>query len=434
MPAIDIPAEIRRVLETGSPVPMQLHRDEPDLADVTSGTQWPEPLAEEAFHGPLGEWVRRIEPETEVDPAALLVQALVAVGNLIGRGPHFRAESDMHYPVLFAAIVGKTSKGRKGTSEGRVRALLEGVDSEWSRRRIRTGLTSGEGLVYEVRDATTGKAPDQGEDDKRLLVIEPELAAVLHACERARNTLSAIVRRAWDSPALLAPMTKTNRCEASNPHIGIIAHVTQPELRRLLSGIAIANGLANRFLWVCSSRSKVLPEGGNVVPVSDLATKIGAAAENARKVGEMRRDPEARAMWHKVYGELSDGKPGMLGAVTGRAEAQVMRLACIDALMDSEREIRAAHLVAALAVWQYCLDSARYIFGDSLGDPMADELRRVLRARPEGMTRTELRDHFGRNRTASEIGRALAVLAEYGLAGQERRESGGRPVEVWRAK
>jgi hypothetical protein len=396
--------------------------------------QWPDPLVEEAFYGPLGEWIRRIEPETEADAAALLVQALVAVGSVIGRGPHFRAESDRHYPVLFAAIVGKTSKGRKGTSEGRVRALFESVDKDWALRRTKTGLSSGEGLVFEVRDATTGKNVDPGESDKRLLVIEPEFAAVFQACERAGNTLSAIVRRAWDSPALLAPMTKTNRCEATNPHISIVGHITRDELRRLLSDTAIANGFANRFLWVCSSRSKCLPDGGRDLDVSDLAERIRTAVEFARGVGEVRRDSDASLIWHRVYADLSDGKPGMLGAVTGRAEAQVMRLACIYALVDSSGEIRAPHMVAALAIWQYCLESARYIFGDSLGDPVADEIRRLLRSQPAGVTRTELRDHFGRNRSAAQIGSALAVLAEYGQAVPEHRDSGGRPVEVWCAK
>src|SRR6185295_11508058 len=148
-------------------------------------------------------------------------------------------------------------------------------------------------------------------------------------------------------------------------------------LRRLLSDTAIANGFANRFLWVCSCRSKCLPDGGRDIDVSDLAARIRTAADFARGVDEMRRDSDASLIWHKVYADLSDGKPGMLGAVTGRAEAQVMRLACIYALLDSSHEIRAPHMVAALAVWQYCLESARYIFGDSLGDPLADEIRRL---------------------------------------------------------
>ena len=89
----------------------------------------------------------------------------------------------------------------------------------------------------------------------------------------------------------------------------------------------------------------------------------------------MRRDDQARDLWGRVYPELSDGKPGLLGAVTSRAESQVMRLACVYALLDCSAEIRVEHLNAALAVWQYCHDSARFIFGDSLGDPTANEIQ-----------------------------------------------------------
>jgi hypothetical protein len=37
----------------------------------------------------------------------------------------------------------------------------------------------------------------------------------------------------------------------------------------------------------------------------------------------------AKTMWAAVYGALSAGQPGLLGAVTARAEAQAIRLALI---------------------------------------------------------------------------------------------------------
>jgi hypothetical protein len=127
----------------------------------------------------------------------------------------------------------------------------------------------------------------------------------------------------------------------------------------------------------------------------------------ARNVAEMTRDAEACTLWTEVYEGLSEGKLGLLGAVTSRAEAQVMRLACVYALLDCSRIIRKPHLEAALDVWRYCEESARFIFGDSLGDPVADEILRSLRAATDGLTRTELSNLFGRNRSAREIGRAL---------------------------
>jgi hypothetical protein len=93
--------------------------------------------------------------------------------------------------------------------------------------------------------------------------------------------------------------------------------------------------------------------------------------------------------------------------------------------------ITAKHLNAALAVWKYCEDSARYIFGDALGDPVADAIMRALRSAPDGLTRTEISDALGRNRKSEEIGRALAVLAQMKMARVEKRETGGRPEEVW---
>jgi hypothetical protein len=158
---------------------------------------WPS-LDPTALHGIAGEVVRAIEPHSESDPAALLLQLLVAMGNACGRLPHFVAESDRHGCNLFVVLVGETSKGRKGTSYGHVRRLVERADSSWPGDR--SGLVSGEGLIYNVRDAvsefTKGKDTlvDPGVDDKRLLVVEPEFAAILRgAMARQGNTLSAIL-------------------------------------------------------------------------------------------------------------------------------------------------------------------------------------------------------------------------------------------------
>jgi hypothetical protein len=134
-----------------------------------------------------------------------------------------------------------------------------------------------------------------------------------------------------------------------------------------------------------------------------------------------------------VYGELSEGKAGLAGALLARAEAHVLRLALLYALLDQSAEIKAEHLLAALALWEYCDRSVRFIFGDTLGDPVADELLRLLRGCPAGLTRTEIRDYFQRNASAERLGRALGLLLQYGLARQEKQQSGGRPVERWYA-
>jgi hypothetical protein len=90
------------------------------------------------------------------------------------------------------------------------------------------------------------------------------------------------------------------------------------------------------------------------------------------------------------------------------------------------------HLLAAVAVWDFCEQSACYVFGDALGDPVADEILQALRAAGSaGLTRTQIRDLFGRNKGADDIGRALGVLLGQGLARFVTEQSGGRPTERW---
>src|SRR5262245_7440807 len=43
--------------------------------------QWPDQLAEEAYYGLLGDIVRAIEPHTEADPVALVLQVLTGFGS-----------------------------------------------------------------------------------------------------------------------------------------------------------------------------------------------------------------------------------------------------------------------------------------------------------------------------------------------------------------
>jgi hypothetical protein len=148
----------------------------------------------------------------------------------------------------------------------------------------------------------------------------------------------------------------------------------------------------------------------------------------------MVRDEQARALWHDVYGHLSSGHPGLLGEVTSRATAHVVRLSMIYALLDGSAIIRLPHLEAALALWDFCAKSAAYLFGESTGDADADTILAQLRERPrDGLSRTAIRDLFGRNRPRARIDEALGLLEESGLAfSQVSKTNGrGRPTEIW---
>lgn len=275
---------------------------------------------------------------------------------------------------------------------------------------------------------------DGGVEDKRRLVIDGELASTLKVMGRQGNTLSSVLRKAWDDGNLMT-LTKHSPARATDAHVSIIGHITREELKRHLTATEQANGFANRFLWICAARSKSLPDGGRLSDselasvVDDLQTVITFAQT---QVQEMRRDETATELWHSVYARLSAGTAGLVGAVIARAEAQVTRLSCLYALLDGSDTVRVEHLQAALAVWKYCEDSARHIFGDSIGDWVADRILRELRASDEGLTRTQIGDLFQRNQQEDRITAALDTLERAGVAERRREQHGaGRPVERW---
>ena len=415
--------------------------------DANTAHQWPKALAEQAFYGIAGEIVRAIEPHTEADPAALLFQFLAGFGNLVGRGPHTFADASRHGCNLFNAVVGVSSKGRKGTAWNHVRRMLEAIDPEWAGQRIQGGLSSGEGLIWGVHDPIEKQeairekrnivgyqviVEDPGVADKRLLVIESELASTLRVMARDGSTLSTTIRQAWDTGDLRV-LTKNSPAKATGAHISIVGHITRDELLRFLTSTDTANGFANRFLWICSRRSKLLPEGGDIqsVDFAPVTQRLAQIVSAARSAGELRRDDAAKQIWRTVYKALSEGKPGLLGAVTGRSESQVLRLALVYALLDGANVISAPHMLAALAAWDYCEASARFIFGDSLGYPEADRILTALRENLQGLTRTDVRDLFGRNQSEAVIQAALTALEERGLAGRVSEQTRGRPAERW---
>jgi hypothetical protein len=92
-----------------------------------------------------------------------------------------------------------------------------------------------------------------------------------------------------------------------------------------------------------------------------FAPLVAKAITTAKAVGEVRRTPEAEALWESVYPGLK--RSGDNTPCTEKARPQVMRLALLYPLLDMATAISVEHLRAALAFWAYCSASARLIFG-----------------------------------------------------------------------
>ena len=415
---------------------LSLQAGEPDAPDaegsgmIPAPVGWPAPPAPAAYHGVFGAIIEKLAPNTEADPVAILAQLLVACGSAIGPGPHFRVEATPHPTSEFLLLVGDTAKARKGSALDHVTRLLGAADPGFQQRQV-TGLSSGEGVVWAVRDPQDG---DAGAADKRLLILEPEFASVLKAASREISTLSPTLRSAWDSRPLQL-LTRTAPVRATNTHISLIGHITVQELRRYATTIEIANGFLNRFLIACCRRVRLLPEGGNPDPLkgSGLPRYLASAIGHARAVGPVRFDQHARALWRDSYPRLTEPADGLPGHLTARAEAHTIRLALIYALIDGQTRIYEQHLQAALALWDYANRSAAWTLGHSTGDPIAEQIHTALLRSPAGLTRTQIRDLCHRNLPSQRVDQALANLAAAGRATHQKTLTAGRPAELWTA-
>jgi hypothetical protein len=455
MPAEEVLRVVRDLFakEAGRSKSIALQSVDSEVEDIDR-LRLPEPppwpvLDQAALYGIAGDIVRAIRPQTEADPVAILVQLLVMVGNIFGRGPHFLVEADRHCANLFACIVGTFSRARKGVSKGRSLALTGPADPEWAKHCVAHGLSSGEGLIWAVRDPIEKMEPikekgrvvsyetvvtDPGVKDKRLFIVESEFAGTLRTLRRENNTLSSTMREAWDLGDLRT-LVKNNPARATGAHLSIVGQITQPELVRYLGETEMLNGFANRFLWILVRRSQLLPDGGCPVDLSGFVHRLTQSVQYARGVGQMSRTTTASQLWHRVYPELAAERPGLYGAITARAEAQVLRLSLVYALLDQRDRVDAHHLEAALALWRYCDESAWRIFGspdqEADGDPLATKVLAIIRKNASGITRRGIYKATNGHIPARELVAALAKLQDKGLIRMEEIPTEGRPAETW---
>jgi hypothetical protein len=406
-----------------------------------STIEWPT-LGEAAYRGLAGRVVKAIEPHTEADPVAMLMQFLVSAGNSIGRYPYYLVDGAEHYPVLYTLIVGSTAKGRKGTSAQRIRRIFDIADPQWVENNIANGIASGEGILHAIRDEhwriKKGKREllDHGVADKRLMIEEREFSSPLDKMRREGNVIEHTLREAWDCPKILQTLNKHSPTNASKPHISVVGHITVDELRRKVDRVSMANGFANRFLFTYVRRGKLLPHGGDVdeAVMNELGEETRAAIVGARLRKRVTMTPAAHEWWKEVYRDLQVEAPGLCGYITARGDAQTLRLSLMYALLDQAEQIDCVHIKAALAVWEFCAGCAQRIFGDATGDPLADAVLLALRAAgKKGMSRRQISDHFSHNVQVFKIQAALGTLLAAGKAHSEIRkpQGAGRPAEVW---
>lgn len=405
-----------------------------DHTPSPAGRPWPV-LAEPAYLGLPGRIVRTVEPQSEADPAAMLFTLYAAAGAMIGRNPHMVAGAEEHGARIWPIIIGATAGGMKGTSYAEIRRIIKLADPDFASTKVVGGLSSAEGLIFQVRNPTgepDADNYDEGVMDKRLLVVETEFASVLAQGKREGNTLLPTIRQAWDG-GTLRTMTIRPRI-ATDPHVVIIGHITPTELRVKLNESERAGGTMNRFLPVMSKRSKLLPDGGDLdmAALKALGTELAEVVDKAKRLTVLRRGADAAKYWRELYKRLASDHAGdgNVAQVVARAAPQVLRLSVMAALLDGAEYVDVPHLEAAEAMWSYAEDSAWYVFGEASGNPDLDRLKLFVdAARDDGVTRTAVvAECFGKNRKKAQIDALWAELLTIEGYEEWSESTGGRPV------
>jgi hypothetical protein len=390
-------------------------------------------IRDEAFYGLAGRVVQLLEPVLETDRAAILSNFLAMTGVLFQHEAYSKVVADKHYPANYYLTVGKSAVGRKGTTTNAMLEVVERVQPGF-KERILHGLSTGQGLITALIKKNPDAQSEENSDTPQetiaasVMVEVSEFSELLAVMKREENTLSANLRDAWDGKPL-AVTTRKDPLKIKNVSIAQVAHITVRELISKLTSTDRANGFANRYLFVWSERVRLLPKGDmSHLNYSDVVIALHAALEKAKGLGEVKRDEDAEELWAEEYKRLTARGDTMVDALLSRADAHVVRLSLLYALLDSSPVIRSEHLKAAIAFWDYCEASVQFVF-DAID--AIDE--KILRKLDDGPLTTEevRRQVFSGNKLTQWVVERMTALEEKGKVRRGIKEFKTKKAEAW---
>jgi hypothetical protein len=341
----------------------------------------------DVLYGPLGAMTRKACASSEAHPAGVFLDLIVSLGNIFGRSAYFTVDAKRHHTNEFFIRVGRTAKSRKGTARAIADNILGMVDPVWHHDRIQSGFGSAESIVHAIRDGgqqkvSTKKKGDitfqivavPGVDDKRLCIREDEAASIFVLAGKTEGRADIVIRDGWDGSPCRNIVKGQNQIGLSNsavcmePHISISADTTASELIRKMPDGSEENGFGNRFLYCYVQRLQKCPMGSPPMDWSQEIVYLHEVMAFAREQRYMPLSRSASRMFKSLYMDSSLEISGLAGKMTDRAIPHIRRIAMILALVDKSAVVESCHVKAARALWDYCQESAEYIFSGSTKD------------------------------------------------------------------
>jgi hypothetical protein len=324
----------------------------------------------------------------------------------------------------YIALVGESSVGRKGTAMMRAAGLLSwAFGADEINRVVLDGVNSGEGLISELHMKQTRYASEA----TTALLFEEEYANMMAAQGRDGSTLDGKMRQAFDGGPLSNRKAVESRTVKPPYWLPALIAITPSELRSKLPSGALQSGSGNRWLFLPVVRREIVPR--NVPPElpEGLAEPLRQAHRAAQRTPLLLAVDDAVGESLTAYSEhLRAVSVGLASDMTRRYAVIAFRIALIHAACERSSIVHAGHLERALALTEYARSGMGWVFGQSLGNPLATLLLRHLQASGEvtatHITRHVIRDPLKRQDAIDELvrmGFAEVVVAK-GAAGRQR--------------
>lgn len=393
-------------------------------------SRYPVPVQDHGmFTGLLGDIAEEASQGIEADKVGVYGCLLAIAGMLAGRKPYVRIGDRRHPLLIWPLLMGRTGSGRKGDAVASATLPMSTAFLELDDLTV-TGLSTGEGLIWHIRD------PDEkgGTDDKRLLIVEEELSHIIAVSSKESSTLSGVIRKAWDGGRLQV-LTKNSPYSAGWSHITIIAAITPAEFRSRVSNRDLSGGLWNRYLPLFVERRKLIadPEGIGMDLLTEYSEKICKAVNVVAGRDVIGLSRQARELledeFYPEFADLAD-EEGRVADFMERSPSYLRRVSALTSALAGHKEVPLADLEAAACLVRYSLASARYALDPGKRNPPLDRLRRAVdEAYPDGLSGTEVRNLFHGHLRKRELQKLVNLICESEEYEKRIVPTGGRPRE-----
>jgi hypothetical protein len=401
-------------------------------------------LGDDALEGPIGEYIRAVEPLTEASVPAILAGVLAFYSTMIGPWTHHAlpGTGSLSTPTPFI-VVGASSFARKSTSLDVARVPFEHVNSIDARAAgalpVPVGMQTGGGIASGP--ALVKTLADMPEHDRRLVIVETEFGHVITIMNGRDSTFSQTYRKAFDRRKL-SNTTKTagvDEVPEGEYWLGMIGHITEAELKLSLAARDIHSGTVNRMLWFHSPAfsKRVLEAPAIPVPVRErCATMLGLSSKmpaGAKGSAPMSFSDDALKELSRALDrlEIPFANP-VVDSLRARVRTHIFALSMTYARSWARSWVEPEDVRSAVAAVEYSLDTVNFLWGDRSGDDDIDAMLKLIDDEDDGLISGEdMKELFGSRyldvfRRAQKLGFVERVKTRVHSAGKA-----GRPPFVY---